>query len=573
MRTRTQRWLWISLITMACGCGTPEVADDGAGPGDEWADSTRAEYAGGAAPRLLGLDVETGTLARFRDEAQAGGADAAAEPAIAGRVWAAGDRVVSDLGGRLYVVDGAGDLWLVRVDLFGAADAGTKIAEGWGAVRAFAAGGDGVLYTVDDAGAVRWWRHFDGEEGEVLWDEASGRVILDDLGGFAHLASGGDGVLYTVDAAGDVRWFLHLDPDDGDAEWAEGSGAVIARGWQLEALTSAGDGLLYGVGSDGEVRAWRHADPVGGAAEWAAGSGRVVARGFTRYPAVVAYTPPTEARLAARAALVRWGMYPAASDAYRKTGLDASRITQTIGNAAASAGYHARDGYANGQPYTAATDISTRGLSLTTIRRVLERMGRLGFAAFYRWPGHDGWPASQVAHIHAVYAGCTMKSQLRGQVVDWLNGRNGLASHGRYTFMTFSATAKNVVRTLFNGGTIATGGGGTSGGASGGSCVPGGFYCGGDKLSGDPNTLYRCNGKSAPSVVARCANGCSVNAGRDDSCRAPSACVRGGSYCGGDKVNGLPDTLYRCNGSSAPSVIRRCANGCAVRPGQDDACR
>ena len=48
----------------------------------------------------------------------------------------------------------------------------------------------------------------------------------------------------------------------------------------------------------------------------------------------------------------------------------------------------------------------------------------------------------------------------------------------------------------------------------------GGFYCGGDKLSGDPRTLYRCNRPSAPTVVHRCAAGCSVNPGRDDSCKA-----------------------------------------------------
>lgn len=53
---------------------------------------------------------------------------------------------------------------------------------------------------------------------------------------------------------------------------------------------------------------------------------------------------------------------------------------------------------------------------------------------------------------------------------------------------------------------------------SGGNCSPGGFYCGGDKVVGDAKTLYKCNGPGTPTVVQKCALGCVVNAGRDDSC-------------------------------------------------------
>ncbi len=111
------------------------------------------------------------------------------------------------------------------------------------------------------------------------------------------------------------------------------------------------------------------------------------------------------------------------------------------------------------------------------------------------------------------------------------------------------------------------------GGGSGSSCVTGGLYCGGDKVAGDPSTLYQCNGSSAPAVVQYCASGCVVRPGQDDACGSgSSSCVAGGLYCGGDKVSGDPDTLYRCNGTSAPTVAQRCAAGCVVRPGQDDAC-
>ncbi len=56
---------------------------------------------------------------------------------------------------------------------------------------------------------------------------------------------------------------------------------------------------------------------------------------------------------------------------------------------------------------------------------------------------------------------------------------------------------------------------------SGGTCVQGGLYCGGDKVIGDPGTLYECNGPGTPTVVEKCASGCMVNPGSDDSCKTP----------------------------------------------------
>lgn len=159
--------------------------------------------------------------------------------------------------------------------------------------------------------------------------------------------------------------------------------------------------------------------------------------------------PTTSLPACARRALLAWGLHPDASDHLRCAGVPASRITQTIGSAPASAGTHARDGYVNGQPYGAATDLSTRGLSTSEIRALLGRLANQGFVAWYRWPGHDGWPSSEAPHIHAVYVGCAMKSSLRAQVSDWLVGRNGLASHTTYTFYTWTAAQRAVIRAVF----------------------------------------------------------------------------------------------------------------------------
>ncbi len=145
--------------------------------------------------------------------------------------------------------------------------------------------------------------------------------------------------------------------------------------------------------------------------------------------------------------LLKYGLHPRASDGLRAAGVQAWRITQTIGNAAASAGYHKQDGTVNGQPYTAAVDLSVSGLSSTQIHNLLERLAKVGFAAWYRKNGADGWVGAN--HIHAVYANCKMKSQLQSQVKSWLVGRNGLVSNTLYKWHSFSALAKSVVKSKF----------------------------------------------------------------------------------------------------------------------------
>jgi len=222
-------------------------------------------------------------------------------------------------------------------------------------------------------------------------------------------------------------------------------------------------------------------------------------------------TGPSEG-FEAHAALLRSGLHPRASDALRAAGVSASRITQTIGSAAASAGTHASDGTVNGRAYSAATDISVSGLSDAQIRNLLSRLAKVGFAAWFRQPGHDGWPSSEARHIHAVYANAKMKASLRSQMRSWLVGRNGLVSNTLYGFYHWTSSEKSIVRNKY-----AQSASGTTN--AGSSCFVGGAYCGGDKVSGDKDTLYRCTGAGAPTVIRHCANGCAVHSGDDDACR------------------------------------------------------
>jgi hypothetical protein len=161
-------------------------------------------------------------------------------------------------------------------------------------------------------------------------------------------------------------------------------------------------------------------------------------------------TSPTADSCPHVSAVLVWGLHPIASDRLRCLGITAGRVTQTIGSAAASAGTHAQDGTYAGHAYSAATDLSVSGLTDTQVKELITRLDAMGFAAFYRNPGHDGWPSTEVRHVHAVFAGAYMKSSLRAQIADFLIDKNGLASHTTYTFYKAPADVKAFVKKIFD---------------------------------------------------------------------------------------------------------------------------
>ncbi len=242
-------------------------------------------------------------------------------------------------------------------------------------------------------------------------------------------------------------------------------------------------------------------------------------------------------------------MFSGAHAAMLRAGVGDGSLIQTFGDAPASVGTHCPE---PGVTWSAATDIVSGSNPCARVHDL--RMQ--GFAAFSRGP-----PSFSV-HIHAVYAGTpVLKSSLQSQLNSFAAGRNGLANNEIETHCPITQAERNAVSAVRNGG---------GGGGGGGTCVPGGLYCGGDKVSGSASTLFRCNSDAkTASVVRACSHGCSVNAGDDDSCR----CSPGGAYCGGDQITGNSSTLYRCgsNGVSS-SVIARCSRGCSVNSGRDDSC-
>jgi len=178
----------------------------------------------------------------------------------------------------------------------------------------------------------------------------------------------------------------------------------------------------------------------------------VAAAGSDDYCKAAAPTGPSSPSADAcphNASVLKWGLHPIASDRLRCAGITAARITQTIGSAAASAGTHAQDGVYDGRAYSAATDLSVIGLTDAQVKVLIAKLDALGFAAFFRKPGSDGWPSSEARHVHVVFAGAKMKSSLQAQIWDFLAGKNGLASHSTYTFYQPPAEVKAYVKAIF----------------------------------------------------------------------------------------------------------------------------
>jgi hypothetical protein len=98
--------------------------------------------------------------------------------------------------------------------------------------------------------------------------------------------------------------------------------------------------------------------------------------------------------------------------------------------------------------------------------------------------------------------------------------------------------------------------------------------CGGNGIEGDPNTLYRKDSSGIIQTVEVCAKGCEwAPRPKPDTCRSDATCEHGiGLYCGGNGISGDPDVLFRCSAGQI-TVEQRCPDGCiAKQPNVNDEC-
>jgi len=131
-------------------------------------------------------------------------------------------------------------------------------------------------------------------------------------------------------------------------------------------------------------------------------------------------------------------LHPIVTNALKELGVTASQITQTVGSAPASAGFHSSEGTIDGHAYTSCVDLSWNLASASFKSHLVEA----GFVPFFRYPA-SGWLQSK--HIHAIFVGLKdhngnvrILPGPRQQIIDAYKGLNGLAGHsayrGDYTF-------------------------------------------------------------------------------------------------------------------------------------------
>jgi hypothetical protein len=102
-------------------------------------------------------------------------------------------------------------------------------------------------------------------------------------------------------------------------------------------------------------------------------------------------------------------------------------------------------------------------------------------------------------------------------------------------------------------------------------CVAGAVHCGGvGGVFADPSSLYVC-GDGYIQFYAKCALGCTSHVGEGDVCIGIGECSEGGAYCGGDQLDGDPNTLYVCHDLAGTSPTR-CPHSCVVASAGGDFC-
>lgn len=187
--------------------------------------------------------------------------------------------VFAGRNGTIYALHDEGNLhWFRHTDFAG----GTSSWSGGGAPRALGSGwnqlyaamgsNNGVIYTIDGEGKLRWFQHLGHEDGSDRWaNNGNGLVIGEGWLDFTFVAAGDDGVLYAQDAAGDLRWYKHTGHATGARSWQNEAGSKVGSGWQsVDWFGVSSGGVIYArTRSDGNLLFYKHLGYQDGSGSWA----------------------------------------------------------------------------------------------------------------------------------------------------------------------------------------------------------------------------------------------------------------------------------------------------------------
>lgn len=121
---------------------------------------------------------------------------------------------------------------------------GNQVGNGWNFWQVFS-GGDGVIYAIQNTeidlrtgrrtgGHLLWYQHDGRGDGSFTWGPDSGNQVGSGWRGFKQVFAGGDGVIYAIQNNGDLLWYRHDGRGNGSNTWTEGSGKkVVGSGWNF----------------------------------------------------------------------------------------------------------------------------------------------------------------------------------------------------------------------------------------------------------------------------------------------------------------------------------------------------
>jgi hypothetical protein len=209
-------------------------------------------------------------------------------PAEVDTGWSPGAKVypggVYGLGAALYVVTPDGVMrWYRHDDYRGSTrkwSAGVQVGTGWnGYARIFGAG-DGVVYGIDPAGDLYWYRHLDAANAgpQPKWTPRA--KVGNGWGHFLHVFAGGEGLVYAVHPDGRLLWYRHDGYLTGAPSWRGPN--EVGTGWgHFRSLFATGSGRIYAVQPNGDLYYYEHTGWADGKPFWR--PYQVLGPGFDRF--------------------------------------------------------------------------------------------------------------------------------------------------------------------------------------------------------------------------------------------------------------------------------------------------
>lgn len=144
------------------------------------------------------------------------------------------------------------------------------IGEGWDMKHVFS-GGDGVIYAVNNQNQLLWYRHLGFADGTDRWQTTPDpKGHIGEGWDMKHVFAGGNGVIYAVNNLNQLLWYRHLGFADGTDRWqtTPETKGYIGEEWDFQQLFCAGNGVIYAVDSQEHLLWYRHLGFATGVETW-----------------------------------------------------------------------------------------------------------------------------------------------------------------------------------------------------------------------------------------------------------------------------------------------------------------